>query len=374
MMTVMERNLKKRWLFFTLVLGLALTLSACGSRLGANSWPGVSVADDTVYVSAGPAMYALQLETGDFKWAFASDEKGFSVYAAPAISPDGQLIVVGDYLGSLYGLTPEGKVLWKFAQADSHYVASPLVTADGIYAPNADGALYALDLTGKRKWVFRPGRQPLWGTPVTDGERLYVPSLGHHLYALDPADGSVVWDVDLGGSLASQPTLVDGVVYVGTFADEVVALDAASGDVLWRTPTEGWVWSAPAYSDGKLFVGDLKGNFFAINAEDGTVVWKETPDGSIVGQPLVHGDTVYFTTEEGLLIAYSLDGKPLWQHIIQGKLYAQPIWGENQDNQLILVAPYKGDNVVVAATPDGKTKWALSVKTVEEALKASDQK
>ncbi|HFC10391.1 MAG TPA: hypothetical protein ENJ54_11155 [Chloroflexi bacterium] len=366
----MERNLKKRWLLLIVSLAAVLALSACGSRLGANSWPGVSVDEETVYVAAGPAVYALNAKTGVFRWAFRGEGKSFSAYAAPAVAPDHSVVVVGDYSGALYGLSG-GDLLWKFSGAQSHYVASPLVTQDAIYAPNADGSLYALDLKGHQKWVFRADGQPLWGTPAFDGTRLYVPSLGHHLYAVNAADGSLVWDVDLGGALASQPTLVDGVLYVGTFANDVVALNAEDGKVLWKAKTAGWVWSAPAYADGMLYVGDITGKFFALRAQDGETAWTESPDGAIVGRPLVMDGTVYFTTENNLVLAFTPDGKPLWQHTVQGKLYASPVAGDG----LVFVAPYKGDELVLAFTPDGKTQWTLSVKDAEAALKtATEQK
>jgi len=362
--------LKKRWWLLVLIFVMALTMSACGSRLGANSWPGVSVLHDTAYVSAGPAIYALDVNSGDIQWAFVGEGKSFSVYAPPAVSEAHNLLVVGDYGGVLYALTLDGQSVWAFSEAESHYVASPLITEDAVYAPNADGNLYALDLNGQKRWVFEAG-QPLWGTPVFDGEFLYVPSLGHHLYAINAADGTVVWDVDLGGALASQPTLHDGVVYVGTFANDVAAVEAATGQILWRAPATGWVWSAPAYADGTLFVGDLEGKFFALDAETGQPRWTETPDGPIVGQPAVSEGNVYFTSEQGLLLAFTTDGKPLWQHTLQGQIYAPPVLSESG---LLLVAPYQGENLVVAVTQEGRTQWALSTKAAEEALKAQQSK
>lgn len=360
--------MKKRWWLFLLFLSSAL-LSACGSRLGANSWPGVSAADGRVYVAAGPAVYALTEDNGRFLWAFTGqDEKGFSAYAAPALSPDHTLLVVGDYGGVLYGLTPEGDVRWRFAAAESHYVASPLVTDQAVYAPNADGTLYALDLNGQQQWVFHAG-QPLWGAPVTDGQRLYLPSLGHHLYALDPRNGAVLWDVDLGGALAGQPTLQDGVLYVGTFAKEIVALDAASGKILWKTPATGWVWDGPTYdpTTDTLYVGDLGGKFFALDAKTGQQRWAEQPDGAIVGRPTLADGVLYFPTEDGALIALSVDDKPRWQYAVQGHLYASPLLTKDH----LLLAPYKGENLVIALDLDGRMQWALPVKQAEAALKAS---
>ncbi len=362
----MERNLKKRWLLWILFFGLALGLSACGSRLGANSWPGVTVVDDTIYVAAGPAVDAFRLADGSLLWAFTGgDVRDFSAYAAPAFSPDRQMMVVGDYGGRLYALDPHnGTLKWSFEGPQSHFVAAPLVTSQTIYAPNADGTLYALDLQGNLRWTFQAG-DPLWGTPVTDGQRLYVPSLGHALYALNLDDGSVVWQVKLDGALASQPTLVDGVLYVGTFANQVVAIAAEDGQKLWTAPASGWVWSAPAYADGTLFVGDLGGQIMALDAKTGQEKWRINQGGPVIGQPAVDDGAVYVTTENGVLIALTTEGKPLWQYNFDGKLYAAPVVaGEN-----LLVAPYKGVDFLVAMNTDGQRRWNLTTEAVESALK-----
>ncbi len=357
-------KISKRTLLALTLLSAALLLSACSGRLGASSWPGVTVAKDkeAVYVSGGKAVFALNLADGSIRWAFAGAKKGF--YAPPTLTADGNL-VVGDYGGILYELTPNGNVKWQFVGAKSHYVASPLVTKDAIFAPNADYNLYALSPEGKLLWKFT-AKQALWGTPAYDGKRLYVPSLDHHVYALDAATGKVEWATDLGGAVASQPNLVDGVLYAGTFANSVAALDAQTGKVLWRAKTTGWVWSAPAYADGTLFVGDLKGAFFAFSAKDGSAKWQVTPnEGGIVGKPAVKDGIVYFTTENGKLAAMTVTGKPQWQISLQGKLYSPPILTDGE----ILVAPYKGDDLLVALSAEnGSQKWALPIKTAENAI------
>ncbi len=363
--------MKKRWLLWLLFFGLALSLSACGSRLGANSWPGVTVADNTAYVAAGPAVYAFRVEDGSLLWAFTGgDARDFSAYAPPAFSTDRQIMVVGDYGGRLYALNPKnGTLKWSFDGPQSHFVATPLITNKTIYAPNADGTLYALDLQGEVLWTFEAG-DPLWGTPTTDGERLYVPSLGHVLYAINPKDGSVIWQTRLDGALASQPTLVDGVLYVGTFANQVVAVQAEDGKVLWTAPASGWVWSAPAYADGTLFVGDLGGKIMALDAETGKEKWSVTQGGPVIGQPAVDNEALYFTTENGILIALTPEGKPLWQHNFDGKLYASPVVASD----MLLVAPYKSTNFLVAMNTDGQIRWTLTTEAVESALKLLQEK
>ena len=359
--------MKKRGWLLALLLTVGLMLSACGSRLGANSWPELAVANDTAYLAGGTGVLALNADDGQIAWGFVGGEKGFSAYAAPALSPDGKMMIVGDYEGRLYALTPEGKLLWSRAIAASHFIAPPLVTAQAIYAPNADGHLYALSPDGKTLWTFKADGQPLWGTPVTDGERLYVPSLGHHLYAVDLHDGTLIWDADLGGSIPSRPTLVDGVLYVGTFAKQVVALQAADGKVLWKAKADDWVWSAPAYTEGKLFFGDLSGKIWALDATDGHTLWSQATGSGIVGQPAIADQTLFFATEDGKVLAYSLDGKPQWEYTLQGKLYASPVVHNGQ----IFVTAYKSDFLAAALTTDGRPKWLLATKDAEAALKAS---
>ena len=130
---------------FLLIL-TAVLLSGCSGGALATSWPGLLVDQNTGYLADNAFVYAVNLENGSLKWKYPADkaEKGKFFYAPPVMTEDGQLIV-GGYDHVLYSLDKNtGAVLWTFPTAGGtgakdRYIASPLVTAQGIFAPNADG-------------------------------------------------------------------------------------------------------------------------------------------------------------------------------------------------------------------------------------------
>ncbi len=74
-------------------------------------------------------------------WTFHLAE--YDGASSPAVAPDGT-IYVGNYIGDLFAITPDGKVKWKF-QAGLEIKSSPAVAADGtVYFGSRDRRLYAL--------------------------------------------------------------------------------------------------------------------------------------------------------------------------------------------------------------------------------------
>jgi outer membrane protein assembly factor BamB len=342
------------------ILLIALLSGCTGSSYMATSWPGVTADDTTAYVASGPFIYAVNLQDGTLKWKYPADkaENNKNYYAAPALTEDGQLIV-GSYDHSLYSFNPKsGSINWSFSGAKNLYIASPLVSAKGIFAPNADGNLYALDFKGTQRYVFET-KHPLWANPATDAncECIFLASMDHKLYSVDADTGKQQWVTeDLGGALVAPPAIsADGTVYVGTFGNEVLAIDGNTGAVNWRFVTNGWVWSGIAFNDGALYFGDLKGNFYSINSA-GEELWRIQPDGPIVSQPSFVGENIVFTTEAGSVYSVDKDGNPVWNQTVGGKIYGPAILTGDS----ILVAPIEADALLVSLTSSGVIQWSFT--------------
>ncbi len=353
----------KRKLLLTLaILLLAGLLSACAGAdtFGSSSWPGVVASEDTVYLAYGTQVYAINLQSGAELWHYpAKASNSVNFYAPPVLTEDGQLLVAG-YDSNLYSLDPNNKGAenWIFENAGSRYVASPLAAGDMIFAASADGFLYALDMDGKLQWSFET-EQPIWANPVTDPacECIYVASMDHHVYAIKTSNGAQIWrSEDLGGAIVGTPAYADGTLYVGTFGKEVIALDASSGSVLWRFTAKNWVWASPAISGDLLLAGDLDGYLYAINPESGLERWSILQDGPIASTPLITADRIYFTTETETIYAADLQGNIVWKQTVDGKLYGSPLAA----GEVILVAPIKGDYLLVAFNSEGAQKWSFA--------------
>jgi len=89
------------------------------------------------------------------KWSFDISPNGstIDVVSSPAIAPDGT-IYAGSGNGSLYAITTNGILKWKF-QTGGALTASPAIGSDGtVYIGSADRQFYAINPDGSLKWIF----------------------------------------------------------------------------------------------------------------------------------------------------------------------------------------------------------------------------
>jgi outer membrane protein assembly factor BamB len=355
---------------------LALFLTAC-SGVAPESWPGVAVEGETIYLSYATQIYQLNPTNGAEQWRFPAEaDNKINYYAPVAVSEDGSQLFVGSYNHVFYGIPSGGaQSSWSFSEAKDRYIAKALVLGDLVYAGAADGNLYAIGLDGSLRWKFATGHA-IWGAPATDGKVLYVASMDHHIYALDPQSGDQIWQTDdLGGQLVAQPALSStGILYVGAFgsktrtdnperSSKLVAVDASNGQILWSKPTNGWVWATPLLNQNVLYFGDTEGFIYGFSAEDGSQLWSRQLDTgvkkAIIGAPVILGDRLYFGSKAGLLyIVNPASGEPAVASPVQigGEILADLVVAMDK----ILIAPTGLENtLLIAVNQDGLTQWSF---------------
>lgn len=403
----------KFFTFLSLIVIASLGVSACGTNAGGTSgWPGFAANDSLAFVAAGSHVYAVDIQAGKQAWTFPTIPEGgpsgplaflspstpvanqsvTSFFADPGVSDD--LLLVGAerplnaYSGVLFGLDPTtGKPYWCLAfdpkgvapeanapgstacqlvsnpvSASDNRIIGGLTLADNnAYFGLANGWIYALEVTTESvtvKWTAQ-AEHAIWDAPRVDEETVYVSSLDHKLYAFDRETGSVKWKQDLSAAVVGTPALEDGTLYLGSFGNKMYALDAQTGDEKWSAAAHDWVWGGPVLQDGLLYFTDLAGTVFAVDAETGSQKWAVTPGKVIRGSPAVIPDTVFVGDKGGTLFALNpADGAIRWQQpISKGEILATPV----VVNNLVLVTPHLGDNLLVAyETSTGALKWAFA--------------
>lgn len=139
------------------------------------------------------------------------------VISSPAIGSDGT-VYVGSFDSKLYALNPAtGTPRWTFETTD-HIYSSPALGQDrtgrtnAIYIASADGSVYALSPNGRLRWRYDTG-DPIRSSPVLGAapagehrEILYVGSSNGKLYALDADTGRRRWSFD---TTPASPVLRD---------------------------------------------------------------------------------------------------------------------------------------------------------------------
>jgi outer membrane protein assembly factor BamB len=364
-----------RVLFLVLLASLAVLLSGCGAPPATN-WPGMLFDGTHVYLADGQYLYkvlpvdgseaTVQTAEGAVPARFPLKAEGSkSFYAVPALSSDGQQLVIGSAAQSehtLYSIDPvTGAVRWTFTGLKSPWLAGALVLNEVIYAPAGDGKLYGFSLTGEKRWEFVASEHSLWTAPVTDGKQVYLATLGHDIYALN-SEGKVNWSVKLDNGIIGKPSIVDGTLYVGTLSGNLYALSTINGSQKWVKALEGGIWGTPASDGTRVYVGTVSGKagkFYILEASSGQILVTKDEEGSITAGPLVTPDQVIYVTEKGRIQSLDASGTPKWQATIENaKLYTTPLLAGN----VILIAPMNANFLLAAYDLNGGQKWTFSPK------------
>lgn len=194
-----------------------------------------------------------------------------------------------DIMRTGYALAPNlierPAIAWKAKVGLQTRHNSPVVSDDTVYTgsageregePDAMDGVYALDLTtGKQRW-FTPFQGDVHGTSWLGGN-IIVTAGKQGIWALDASTGERRWSIDaaeVGESFASPLVLEEnGLAVVGTLAGEVLFIDGQSGQ---------------------------------IRAKHGL-------PGKIRGGAASDGTRIFVATDEGFVVAFSVDGEELWR-------------------------------------------------------------
>ncbi len=377
-------HLKRRPNIRPALIAIALAtlfLTACGSSVANQSWPGLSTDGEKLYLADGAEVKAYFADTQELAWKYPAEAKAsLQFYAAPSVQED--RVIIGDYgaaggvfspgvIVSVYALedTDNGGAaseLWiNNAKFDDKIVASPLQVGDTVYVGTADNFIYALDATtGEAKWSFETGHS-IWGQPAYRDGMLFVSSMDRSIRALDAESGKEMWQASFAGAIASGPVLNENLVYVSDFDSQIHALDILTGEEQWAAPANNWVWGAPAYADGVVYYADVEGNVFAVDALTGAAKWRQQMPGSAQTSPVVAGDIVYVASEGessevplGALRAFSVeDGRELWTTVAPAPLFTTPVVVDNA----VIVALQSESSILIAYDLEtGGQLWSIA--------------
>lgn len=265
------------------------------------------IADRTVYVGAGPAVYALDLESGEKRWRVDVDAP---VIAAPT-AVDNAIYAVSR-VGTAYRLdAADGRVRWRYRSGidqQAHRPAAPAVGVDHVVFGTSNGLLAVDRTTGRKAWsALTTAETGVHGaveaTPGLQGDVLYV---GHAsgMYALSQADGAIIWRTPMEAhGVASSPAVTDADVFVGARDGNVYRFDRESGDRLGRYENEfdptlheevsNEITTSPAVADGVVYAGSEDFHAYAWDVDTGERRWRHTVGGRCYTSPAIVDGVVH---------------------------------------------------------------------------------
>jgi outer membrane protein assembly factor BamB len=219
------------------------------------------------------------------------------VVYAPSDYPDNKLYAFRAATGAQVWSTPIPTVIG----ADP----SPPAVSNGAVYISINDALYTFSAaTGTPGWSFTTGGLLLKAAPAISDDVVYIASQDRHLYALRAKSGTVLWSAATGGSFvpAGPVAIASGAVYV-TANNALEAFSAKTGVLLWSVPDIAD--SAPVYANGLVYVGGAGYSVYAFVAKTGAQVWKAATGNVVNPSVAVDRTTVYAGSADGLLYAFS---------------------------------------------------------------------
>lgn len=347
---------KNTYLFFGILIGLILVLSACVPGPRVEGSPGVSLSEDHVYVAYGQHIYALRPQTGAVAWHYPVEGSAqVSFYTQPLVTED--YVYVGDVANVFHKIDRgTGEGVWTFTEATDYYMGQAAEKDGVVYAPSNDGNLYAINADGDLIWSFETGHY-LWAQPQIGANAVFIGSMDHHVYALSK-DGDELWSTRMAGAVVGAPILNEDEtkLFVGSVGKQLVALSTVDGSELWQYSAQGSIWGRALLANGTLYFGDSGGNLYALDPINGEEIWRRNYPGAIVGGISEVPDGLSLVTESGSIRVLNYDGSPRWETSLAGNVFQSPA----VNDQFLVVGNIDGDNLVYAYDLTGTQLWSTT--------------
>lgn len=282
---------------------------------------------------------------------------------------EGGTVVGTSWDGEVFAVDSQRRTeIWE-KRFDAPILTSPAIEKGRIFVPFLNGFVRALDLkTGSILWEVKLP-QPITGSLLAEKGKLFVPA-NRSLFALNQADGKIIWQRDLAGTLESRPLLLGNLLYIGSWDKCLYAINGENGDVVWRRETARSRYFSPAtcfplFFDGKLIItqpydnSTKRGGILALD-KDGNGVWQI--EGNFgYSTPQIYEGKLYIASMEGKLLCISPEGKIIWSLNLGSPCFnSRPvIKGERlyivSFNDFLFVVDAKGGKLLkkLRLSPDG---------------------
>ncbi len=142
-----------------------------------------------------------------------------------------------------------------------------------------------------------------------NGRQQIIAPGSDNVLALDPKTGRIIWDVRYDGySVVPKPVFDDGLVFLSTSFDSSKMLairpdgrgNVTDSHVEWQQ--NKFVPKTPSMiaHEGRIYSVSDNGIMTCVDAASGDIVYRERLGGNFSASPILVGDRLYFTSEEGV--------------------------------------------------------------------------
>lgn len=287
---------------------------------------------------------ALERSTGATVWTAEVDTAW-----APVASGGLVFVAAADAVEALDAAT--GRARWRLDLGGM--AGGPMSVGYGrLVVPLASGQLVVIDAEpGRLAWTSRLDGEPGSLSIGIDQARVYAAGSSGRLTALSLADGSSLWQRDLGGALTTPLVARDRLV-IGTSADHFYALDPESGSERWH-----WDIGADAVGAGAdedlIFLVALDNTVKAVNRGNGHQQWRAVVTTRPIYPPIAFGGTVLAIGDLPTVSAFSAKkGDTMGTYSSPARLQGPPLIDRAPQPFSVAMVMIMNDGNVIALTPE----------------------
>lgn len=282
---------------------------------------GVGVGGGLVLVGTNQGIvYALRQQDGSTAWKSKLDSE---ILASPIIDGDVAVARSGD--GKMYGLSSyDGSRQWAISRQLPRLTirgdSRPLLTQGIVVAGFSDGYLVALEAdSGRNLWDFPISfargtneidrLSDIDTNPLLLGDRIYLSSYQNVTHALDVRNQRIAWSTDVS---SYHPLTYDAAfLYIADREGVVHQIDRTTGEKTWsQNGLRLFPVSAPVALGPFVLLSEGKGSLYVLDKKDGKLVGKHSLGAkTIIGEPLVDGNSVFILDSDGALQSFSIERK-----------------------------------------------------------------
>lgn len=218
------------------------------------------------------------------------------------------------------------KVLWTARLGSAGMTAPPAIAGDRVVVGTGMSGMEVLAFdpaTGKKVWSYR-AKDNGPGAIVLSGDRVHFTTESCTHYALEAKTGRVVWSVWLGDPVLSSPAVVGDRVFVSSGraqrrlksgqTESGVFLDCRNernGSLIWTAPIGREILQAPIVVGDTVFCSTQDGRLHALSAPTGEERW--SGDLKATSAPTATASGLFVTTDGGTkLLRLDHDGRTRW--------------------------------------------------------------
>ncbi len=233
----------------------------------------VIAGDSLIVANEGDQVYALDLETGKFRWLYKTDaDSEFTLRGHSGVVVDGEYVYAGFADGSMVALrSGTGSVAWltSLKRGDDRFVdvdTTPVISGDTVFAASSSGGLFAMNKsTGRIRWSREVSGG---GGLVATEKRLYFVAAEVGVHAMDH-DGNVIWRQGTrGGGESANPIVHGDYLIFNLSEDGIFVVKSDTGEVVQYFDPGSGVSGPPTMGRQNLYVMSNGAVLYSLGVEE----------------------------------------------------------------------------------------------------------